>query len=318
MGLADSFREHIWKAVATIFAALLTTPLALYIGEYYGLLNVASFNPPISVTDWARIYGAVGSLILSGSLLTVYVLMSQTQGQQVKAMVQQREWMEVQHRPDILITSYEIEDTVTQAREKVRLAVENLGNGVAKDLYLRCDVRVSGNELSSEPVQNAEFEIDGDRFGIKPHFGWLRPLGQANKVPFQPYSKQTSGGYIHAGEESKELEAEVWLYLLEENDDGELQRTKGIGVQDAMLLLHEAGIDRAIVQVSLIYRDMGGNIGGEKVFANGGSLDSLYTLKGIHGASGVAHLNMSDILREVAEENPFSEDSEKWIRTDNR
>jgi hypothetical protein len=292
-------------ALAVLFGVLFLFPIAVVATEYRGITNIATYAPPYTVIDWAQIVGAIGSVILSGLLVVLYLLMFRTQKQQVETMQQQKEWMEIQHRPEIRVTGYRIVDTIPRAREKVEVEIQNTGNGMAKNLYIRCDVRANSEVMDSEPVENLELQLDGKRFKINTHPSWLRRPEDANQsIAQRTFSQQTTGGFIDAGEKQW-YEAPVWLQLVEEDEEDNFEGGRGIGVQDAMLLLHEAGVESVLLQVSVVYRDMGGKIGFEQVFASPASLDKRYTLQQIDASSGGGGFSRGDILKSIKKNNPF-------------
>lgn len=309
MPIIHSVRNHIWKIIAAIISLLLLIPILFTITELTGRTNIAIYNSPYSVIAWAQIIGAIGSVTLSGLLAVLYLLMFQTQKQQVETMQQQKEWMEIQHRPEVLVTEYNITDTIPQAKEKIEVKIQNSGNGLAKNLYIRCDIRVSGREWSTEPVEDKIFDLDGRRFKIKPHYSWLRTPEEArDTLILQPFSKRISGGFLNAGQHQW-YEAPIRCHLVEEDENDEFSGGRGYAIQDAMLLLHEAGVESVLLQVSVVYRDMGGNIGLEQVFGSPATLSHRFTVEQIASSPGGGGISQIDILNAIRNDNPFPPDS---------
>lgn len=140
---------------------------------------------PISILDWlirwSDVVGVVGSLLLSvvsivltGALVYFYREMRNVQAAQTEIQDKQTELLEIQteisranHEPELRIT-----DVSFGERDTIELEIENIGNGIAKDLKLACVV-VAENEhfevgTSSTPLTEIGDSLSDQRRSLTP------------------------------------------------------------------------------------------------------------------------------------------------------
>lgn len=115
-----------WRLIAALgFLSLLVLgfPVAnLVLGGNYLELGL-----PLDVVAYSRFVNAIGSLILTLSLVFLYY-------QQTRTQEKQEEWMEAEHTPDVSVDRWEVDKNV------VELDLANPGNGAAKDLRVGVEI----------------------------------------------------------------------------------------------------------------------------------------------------------------------------------
>ncbi|NLV08193.1 hypothetical protein GOC83_18890 [Haloarcula rubripromontorii] len=102
-----------------------------------GFVRVVSFELPITLTTYARLLSASGSVVLTLSLVLLYK-------EQTEIQSRQEQWMEAEHVPDVFVDSWEL------SKNEFEFQLTNLGTGIAKNLEVKFTIT---------PVEAANTEI---------------------------------------------------------------------------------------------------------------------------------------------------------------
>ncbi|MFU1783842.1 hypothetical protein ACM16X_20975 [Haloarcula japonica] len=120
--------------IIVFVGAVFSISVISFLWTVQGFVRVVSFELPITLTTYARLLSASGSVVLTLSLVLLYKEQTEIQGRQ-------EQWMEAEHVPDVFVDSWEL------SKNEFEFQLTNLGTGIAKNL----EVKFTITPVSDDP-----------------------------------------------------------------------------------------------------------------------------------------------------------------------
>jgi hypothetical protein len=116
-----SFRDLPRILIFGFVAAAVIFTLIGTVWTLQGIIPIFQADLPITLTTYAQLMSAFGTIALTLGLVLLY-------DQQTEIQRRQEEWMEAEHVPDVFIDSWEIDG------DEFEFNMTNLGTGIAKNI----------------------------------------------------------------------------------------------------------------------------------------------------------------------------------------
>jgi hypothetical protein len=187
--------------------------------------------------------------------------------------------IENQSKPVLRQRRKEIESTAGAGTvfDFLRIELENCGDGVAENLYVRPSLTVRhGPDSDAIDIEDACFiRDDGDQIEIVPRYARLtRTDGDFIE------NDSVQGGVLSTNEGRVTFSSQIEFQDVTHRPDGAIDWTR-VSVSEAMERLYSAGIRRVSFTVHVLFTDANENLYAEQIMGKTGDLTGGLTLEDI-------------------------------------